>query len=367
MHIENLTLLNFKNYSDVSVAFHSKLNCFVGDNGAGKTNILDAIYYLCLCKSYFQSSDKFNIKQGADYMMLQGIFEKNGKHDEIYCGVKTGKRKLFRKNKKEYPKLSDHVGEYPVVMVSPSDSTLIIGGSEERRKYVNAVISQFNHEYLDKIIQYNKIIIQRNKLLKEVRNLKGAEELLEVYNKQLEPLANFIYKERKKFVDKLNPVFKEYYNNISLGKENVEIKYSSQLHDGEYIRLLDDSIRKDLAVQHTTIGIHKDDLEFLMGGVPISKTGSQGQQKTFLVSLKLAQFGFMKAINAIQPILLLDDIFDKFDFSRVKQIINLVADSGFGQIFITHTNKERMLELFNEFNGNFNVFEVDNSNINLIE
>ena len=367
MYIENLSLLNYKNYEEISVPLHKKVNCFVGDNGVGKTNLLDAVHYLCMCKSYFHSSDLYSIRNGQDFMVLQANFIHNDNNDEIYCGLKNGKRKIFRKNKKEYSKLADHIGLFPVVMVSPSDSSLILDGSEERRRYMNAVISQFNHEYLEATIKYNKLISQRNKLLKEMGNYQGAGELLEVYDNQLIPLGELIFEQRKEFVNNLSPIFKEFYQSISQGKEQVDIRYTSQLHENNFNDLLKKQLNRDLAAQNTSAGVHKDDLELLMNDIPIKKTGSQGQQKTFLVSLKLAQFTFLKRIRKQPPILLLDDIFDKFDGNRVKQILHLVSDKNFGQIFITHTNQERMVELLLDFEDNYNLYKVFNGDIKKIE
>lgn len=363
MHIDKLSLINFKNYSEASVNLHNKVNCFVGNNGVGKTNFLDAVYYLCMCKSYFQLTDKYTVRQGNDFMVLQASFSHKGTTDELYCGIKTGKRKQFRKNKKEYQRLADHVGQYPVVMVSPSDSALITEGSEERRKYMNAVISQFDRNYLENTIHYNKVLLQRNKLLKEIRGHTGALELLEVYNQQLVPLANSIYNAREDFVSHLTKVFKRYYALISESKEEVGLNYVSQLRNASFEHLIKKSQNSDLAAQHTTIGIHRDDLELTMNDMPIKKIGSQGQQKTFLVSLKLAQFEFLNQVKGIKPLLLLDDIFDKFDADRVMQILNLVSEDSFGQIFITHTNELRMKELLKDFHGAYSLFRVENGDV----
>lgn len=365
MYISLLSLLNFKNYNEIALELHPKVNCFVGNNGVGKTNLLDSVYYLCMCKSYFHNTDQYIIRTGADFMVLQGVFEHKGDTSEIYCGLKPGKRKIFRKNKKEYNKLSDHIGQFPVVMVSPADSALITEGSEERRKYMNAVISQYNPSYLDDVMLYNRILAQRNKLLKDMARIPGAEELLQVYDSQLFPLGTRIHEIRAGFINKLVPVFKEFYKSISQGNEEVEIEYTSQLNTNSFENLLIETRKIDLASQYTNAGIHKDDLELIMEGSPIRRTGSQGQQKTFLVALKFAQFSFLKDLKAFAPILLLDDIFDKFDVNRVSSILNLVADESFGQIFITHTNEGRMRELLGNFPGNFSLFRVDKDNISL--
>lgn len=363
MHIKKLSLVNFKNYSELSVDLHNKVNCFVGNNGVGKTNLLDAVYYLCMCKSYFQVSDQYSIRQNQEFMVLQGTFHLNNQQDELYCGLKVGKRKQFRKNKKEYQRLSDHIGRYPVVMVSPSDSALIIEGSEERRKYMNAVISQFDRNYLEETIKYNKVLTQRNKYLKELGGRTSGNDLLEIYNNQLIPLAENIHKTRTRFVDELTKVFQNYYSLISQEKEQVSLEYASQLNDNKYGDLLRKFYQKDLAAQYTCMGIHKDELILKMNDLPIKKIGSQGQQKTFLVALKLAQFDFLKTVKEIKPILLLDDIFDKFDVDRVAQILELVADESFGQIFITHTNEERMRKLLSNFHSSHKLFKVDSGQV----
>lgn len=366
MHIKKLSLINFKNYEEANLELHPKVNCFVGDNGVGKTNLLDGVHYLCMCKSYFNSSDAHTTRHGQEYMVLQAEFLKNETENEIYCGLKTGKRKIFRKNKKEYPKLSEHIGQFPVVMVSPSDSALILEGSEERRRYMNAVISQYNPGYLEASIKYNKILLQRNKLLKEMAHHSGSADLINIYDEQLVPLAKTIWDSRKEFVSKLVPVFKKFYEQISNGRESVELCYFSQLHDKEFSVLLEENKRKDRIAQTTTAGIHKDDLELLMQGNPIKKIGSQGQQKTFLVALKLAQFSFLNEINKIPPILLLDDIFDKFDGKRVMEILHIVSEEEFGQIFITHTNEVRMRELLKELTGTYKLFKVEDNSIALV-
>lgn len=359
MHIEKLSVINFKNYREAEILCNPKLNCFVGPNGVGKTNLLDAIYYLCMSKSYFQGSDMYTIRNSADFMVLQAFFKVDDHIDEIYCGLKTNKRKIFRKNKKEYPRISEHIGQYPVVMISPADSALIIGGSEERRKYMNAVISQYSKTYLENSIQYNKILAQRNKLLKNFNQMQNAHDLLDVYNSQLIPLGNSIYNQRKDFIEKLSPVFNAFYKKISDNKEDVHINYASELKNKNFEELLHSSQKTDLNIQHTTQGIHKDDLEMFMADKPIRKTGSQGQQKTFLVALKMAQFSFLKETKSIDPILLLDDIFDKFDVDRVKHILELVSDNSFGQIYITHTNETRMKELLSGYTTNYALFRVE--------
>lgn len=358
MYIEKLSLINFKNYAEAEIVLHPRLNCFVGNNGQGKTNLLDAVYYLCMCKSYFNSSDIFSIRGNEEFMTLQSVFKRDEKEEELHCGLIRNKKKQFRRNRKEYSRLSDHIGLFPVVMVSPSDIQLILEGSEERRKYMNSVISQYDKSYLECTINYNKILTQRNHLLKNIKNGPVPEDLLDVYDEQLMSLGNKVYEQRKSFIERFTPVFNKYYNFISGGSESVEMIYQSQLHANSLDILLKEGRQKDIIVQYTTVGPHKDDLVLNLNGIPIRKIGSQGQQKTYLVSLKLAQFDFMKAVRNVQPILLLDDIFDKFDASRVRQILKLVTDESYGQIFITHTNLDRMKDILEELKIEHKLFQV---------
>jgi DNA replication and repair protein RecF len=358
MYLNKLSLVNFKNYSESVLDLHPKLNCFVGDNGVGKTNLLDAIYYLCMCKSYFNATDIYSIKANEDFMLLQGEFIRQEKNEEIHCGLQREKKKQFRRNKKDYDRLSDHIGLLPVVMVSPADIQLIVDGSEERRKYINRVISQYNRTYLDNTMKYNKVLSQRNRLLKDIKGKNTQADLLDIFDDQLLEVGSLIFEERKQFIEKFIPVFAKFYSFISEDNESVELVYRSQLHNADYKKLLKDSRRKDMIVQYTTVGIHRDDLVLHLDGIPIKKIGSQGQQKTYLVSLKLAQFDFLKEVKTIRPVLLLDDVFDKFDANRVKQILKLVADEEFGQIFITHTNLDRMNTILKELNIDHKLFHV---------
>ena len=367
MNLQKLSLINFKNYEHTDLLFSSKLNCFIGNNGVGKTNIFDAIYYMCLCKSYFNSVDRQNIRHTEELAVIQAVFMLNEKNEEIYCGISKNKRKIFKRNKKEYTKLSDHVGLFPVVMISPADTNLILDGSEDRRKFINGVIVQYDKNYLEDIIKYNKLIEQRNKLLKNIAFTDNSQEdTIEIYDEQIIPVGERIFEKRLDFTKKLIPVFQKYYDFISSGKENVELIYQSQLAKGDFKSQLTQSRDKDKALQFTSVGIHKDDLALNLQGYNIKKIGSQGQQKTYLVALKLAKFDFIKEITGNKPILLLDDIFDKFDESRVKQIIKLVSDENFGQIFITHTNKNRMKAVLKEIPVSHKLFFIKNGIINEI-
>ena len=360
MNLQDLSLINFKNYSEVELSFSSKINCFIGQNGIGKTNLLDAIYYLSMCKSYLNPIDSQNIKYDEDFFVIQGKYFYKESNENIYCGIKRNKKKQFKRNKKEYQKLADHIGLLPIVMISPMDNNLILDGSDERRKFMDGVISQYDKEYLDCLIKYNRALSQRNKLLKDFYQTRSFDEdTLDIWDEQLVMLGEKIHTVRVKFVEELIPIFQEYYTRISGNSEQVQLVYDSQLFEDEYRNLIKNAVGKDRMVQHTTVGVHKDDLILTLEKYPIKKAGSQGQQKTYLVSLKLAQFDFIKKISGIKPILLLDDIFDKFDRQRVRQIIKLVAENHFGQIFITDTSQDRLEEILKDVHIEFKLFSIN--------
>jgi DNA replication and repair protein RecF len=358
-YLKKLTLLNFKNYEDASLDFCSKINCLVGNNGIGKTNILDSIYYLSLCKSFFTNIDIQNIRHGQDFFVIQGEYLHEEKTENVYCGVKSGHKKVFRRNGKEYERLSDHIGLLPVVIISPADSNLIVEGSEERRKFMDSVLAQFDHQYLDDLMRYNRSLTQRNLMLKDFAQKNRFDpDMLETWNEQLITTGIKIFEKRRFFVNDLIPVFQQYYEFISGGKEKVQLAYESQLIDNDFSELLLNSIDKDRKVLFTTAGIHKDDLVLKLDDYAIKREGSQGQQKTFLVALKLAQFDYIKEHSGIFPLLLLDDIFDKFDTDRVNTIINLVARPNFGQIFITDTNAELMGNILQQINEEYKLYRI---------
>lgn len=364
MHLQSLSLMNFKNFEEAEIKFSPRINCFVGNNGVGKTNLLDAIHYLCLCKSYFNPVDTQNIRHINEFAIIQGQFSSGENTDEVLCSIHHNRKKVFKRNKKEYSKLAEHIGLFPLVMISPEDSSLIMEGSDERRKFLNSVISQYNKEYLTDTIHYNKLLSQRNKILKDTGGQGSADEnMLEIYDTQMVPLAERIFHNRSVFTQKLTPIFRQYYHSIAPLHENIDLLYHSQLHEGDYPELLKRSRGKDRVMQYTTTGIHKDDLILKLNDYPLKKNGSQGQQKTFLVTLKLAQFDFIKEMKNLRPILLLDDVFDKFDESRVRQIINLVSDDHFGQIFITHTDESKMQSILNDMHINHHLFRVDNGKV----
>jgi DNA replication and repair protein RecF len=364
MYLKNLALTNFKNYELLSLEFSPGINCFVGNNGVGKTNILDAIHYLSLTKSFFNSIDSISIRHGEDYFIIQGDFVRNGEDDQIYCAFQKQKQKLLKRNGKEYQKLSDHVGRYPVVMISPADSALITEGSEDRRKFMNKIISQYSSEYLEAVLRYSKALQQRNRLLKD-NKLSGTvdSELLSIWDVQLVKYGDIVYRERGTLVDQLIPVFQEYYSMISSAKESVSLKYRSHLSEGNFSEALLNSMNKDLFMEYTTIGIHKDDLLLEMNDHQVKSLGSQGQQKSYLVALKLAKYDYIKRKAGFSPILLLDDIFDKFDADRVGQIIKLVGNNRFGQIFITDTDKNRLQDILTSHNTDYKLFHIKENGI----
>lgn len=363
MYLSSLSVINFKNYEQADLDFSSKINCFVGENGIGKTNLLDAIHYLALCKSNLNAVDTQNIRYETDFSVIQGVFERLDKQETIYCSIRKNKKKQFKRNKKDYKRLAEHIGLIPLVMISPADYVLIQGGSEERRKLMNAVISQYDRKYLENVISYNKILAQRNKLLKDRQFVSGADDVLDILDEQLISAGIPVYTARNEFVKRLTPVFQGFYQHVSGNKEMVSLNYHSQLAEQDFADLLRESRQKDQMVQYSTVGVHKDDISMMLGDHLLKKTGSQGQQKTYLVALKLAEFDFIKETLGIPPILLLDDIFDKFDAFRVKQIIKLVAENKFGQIFITDTNEMRMTDILQEIPAGHKVYKITDEGI----
>lgn len=360
MQLNSISILNYKNISQTDLVFAPKINCFIGKNGMGKTNLLDAIYYLSFCKSFTNPTDAQNIQHGADFFVLQGHYTRGNTTEDVYCGLKRRQKKQFKLNKKEYERLSDHIGFLPLVIISPSDGVLVSEGSEERRKFLDSVISQYNKRYLNELIRYNKALLQRNTLLKG--NLHD-ELVYDIWEEQMVEAAQYIYDTRKAFVEEFIPIFQARFQFITLGNELVSIAYQSQLLSRDFGEALRLSRERDRILGYTTVGIHKDDLEMLLGDYPIKRVGSQGQNKSFLVSLKLAQFDFLKRASNITPLLLLDDIFDKLDAERVGQIISLVSGDIFGQIFITDTNREHIDTLLNATQCKVHYFYVDQGGV----
>jgi DNA replication and repair protein RecF len=359
MYLQKISLLNFKNIESQSFDFQEKINCFVGNNGVGKTNVLDAIYYLSFTKSYFNSVATQNIRHGEAFFMIEGDYILNERSEKIVCSLKKGQKKILKRNGKAYEKFSEHIGQFPLVIISPADRDLVTEGSDLRRKFIDGVISQQNKSYLKDLLAYNKVLSQRNALLKYFAANRTFDALnLSVYNEQLSEYGARIYEVRKEFLAAFIPIFNEKYQIISGDKEQVNLNYKSQLHDFPMNHLLEKSLDKDRMIQYTTSGIHKDDLSFDIGEYPIKKFGSQGQQKSYLIALKLAQFDFIKQQSDVIPILLLDDIFDKLDESRVLQIIKLVDNDEFGQIFITDTHSERTENIIKQSNKPYQIFKL---------
>ncbi len=367
MHIKNISIINYKNIYDASIEFSPKLNCFIGRNGAGKTNLLDAVYYLSFCKSFFNATDQLNINHNETFFMLNGKYRRLDSAEEISVGMKKGQKKQFKRNSKVYKKLIDHIGLLPLVMITPSDTNLILGGSDERRKFMDGVISQYNQNYLTDLLKYNRALLQRNNLLKHFAAERSFDAgLLEVWNAKLIEHGNRIHEQRKQFVEKLIPVFQKYYSFISQRNETVSLVHQSGLYEKSFEELLNESLPKDRITQYTTQGIHKDDLVYYIGDYGIKKMGSQGQKKTYLVALKLAQFDFVKEISGVKPILLLDDVFDKLDQQRVEQIVRVVAGEQFGQIFLTDTNREHLDSIIQRMDTDFRIFNVDAGKVKLV-
>ncbi|MEH6657154.1 DNA replication/repair protein RecF [Leeuwenhoekiella marinoflava] len=359
MILKALSLINYKNFETASFTLDSKINCFVGNNGVGKTNILDAVYHLSFGKSYFNPITTQNINHAADFFVIDGIYEKHDREEKVIVSAKRGQKKVIKRNAKVYERFSDHIGFLPLVIISPADRDLIIEGSETRRKFMDGVISQSDKNYLDTLIKYNKTLSQRNALLKYFNlNHTFNPETLAIYNEQMTALGNVIYEKRKAFLEAFTPIFKKRYAAISGDKEEVKLKYKSQLNDAPLDKLFTENLKKDRALQYTSAGTHRDDLSFKIESHPIKKFGSQGQQKSYLIALKLAQFDFIKAQSNTTPILLLDDIFDKLDESRVMQIIDLVNDENFGQLFISDTHADRTEAIVKEIHQTYKLFKL---------
>ena len=358
MHLKRIHFTNFKNFDDRSFEFSPKINAFVGNNGQGKTNILDAIYYLSFLKSYFNHQDRQNIRFDEEFFLVEGWFQKSDKEEHILCSVHNEQKKIAKRNEKTYERLSDHIGRFPAVIISPYDRDLVSEGSDVRRRFMDAIISQSDNLYLNELIRYNKVLVQRTALLKYFAANRTFDPVqLEIFDHEMLSLGEKIFHKRKEFIENFKPIFQKYYNFISTGKEKVEISYKSDLKENT-TNYLKENLAKDKVLQYTSAGIHKDDLKFKIQGHPIKKFGSQGQQKSFLIALKLAQLEIIKNQLQITPILLLDDIFDKLDESRVEQLINLVNEEHFGQIFLSDTHPERTEAVLKKINEAHKIFKL---------
>lgn len=361
MFLKELSLINFKNYDLADFSFIEGVNCFVGKNGVGKTNVLDAIHYLSMCKSYLNPVDKQNIRFGEKFFVVQGKWESNdGDTVDIYCGVKAGEKKVVKKNKSSYEKLADHIGLFPSVVISPYDRDLISEGSEVRRKWIDGIISQFDRAYLNNLILYSKVLEQRNMLLKQFyENGFFDRENMEVWDAQLENYGTQIYEKRSAFIEEFIPVFQYFYSYIGGENEVVKMEYRSQLHESSFSDLLEANRRRDANSSYTNGGVHKDDFIFTINGNPIKKFGSQGQQKSFAIALRLAQFDWLKKKLNKKPILLLDDIFDKLDNSRVAKLMQLVSENVFGQVLVTDTDEVRVEQIFNAISLDYKLLKFN--------
>lgn len=359
MYLKKISLFNYKNFSEANFDFDTKINCFVGKNGVGKTNVLDAIYHLSYGKSYFNPLAVQNIKHGEEFFVIDGEFEKSERVEQIVCSLKKGQKKILKRNSKQYEKFSDHIGFVPLVIISPADRDLIVEGSETRRKFMDSVISQLDSNYLQQLIQYQKIISQRNALLKYFAlNHVFETDTLNIYNEQLNSLGQSIFEKRKSFIADFIPIFNKHHQTITDSKETVQLVYESNLHEKDLLMLLQENINKDRILHYTSVGIHKDDLSFEIDHYSIKKFGSQGQQKSFLIALKLAQFEFVKKQSGENPILLFDDIFDKLDESRVEKIVEMVNNETFGQLFISDTHPERTEAIIKSTHQSYKMFNL---------
>jgi DNA replication and repair protein RecF len=364
MYLEKLSVVNFKNYREASVELLPTVNCFVGPNGAGKTNLLDAVHYLSMCRSYLNPIDSQNILFDEQFFVLQGTWKRGGKDDQIYCGVKRGAKKVFKKNKVQYEKLAEHIGAYPSVVISPYDRDLISEGSEVRRKWMDGIIAQFNRQYLDDLMKYMRVLDQRNALLKNMSNFGFFNrESMSVWDEQLVHYGARIFNVRKTFLNEFIAVFQRYYSTLSDDVEKVGLDYKSQLLDGDFSGQLAAAEKKDFYKQYSTVGIHKDDLVFTIKDYPVKKFGSQGQQKSFLIALRLAQFQWLHQHLGVKPILLLDDIFDKLDNTRVSRLMKLVSDDFFGQVLVTDTDAIRVDSIMRNNEIQYRLFFVQNNEV----
>lgn len=367
MQLRRLSLTNYKNQKAFELDFESPINAFVGNNGVGKTNLLDAIYHLALGKSYFNPIATQNIHFGADFFVLEGRFIKRDEEEKIICSFKRGGKKVIKRNGKAYDKIAEHIGLIPLVIISPSDQDLIAAGSSVRRKFMDGIIGQTDTTYLDALLQYHRVVDQRNSLLKFfAANQQFDPTALEAYDQQLLQLSSPLCKTRKSFMEAFTPVFEKRYKQISNAQESVEIHYQTQLDEKPLADLLQEALSRDRTLQFSSVGLHKDDLEFRLGKQPVKKFGSQGQQKSFLIALKLAQFDYMQQQQGVPPIVLLDDIFDKLDQERVARIVHLLSAADFGQIFISDTHAERTEKALQSSAMNYELFSLGNLKNNIL-
>lgn len=355
MILDTLSIINFKNIGEEQLTLSPEVNCFVGDNGAGKTNILDAVHYLALAKSMHTLTDLQSVRHGEEAFLVDGKFRRDdGRVDQVVCGYTRRGGKTLKRNGKEYDKLSDHIGGFPIVVVSPADSALISDSAEERRRYINRFVSQIDRNYLTQLIRYNTTLQERNKLLKT----SPAEDMLLIYDAMLSASADMLYKRRTEIIAQMRPLVEEYYALLSDERETIDMEYRSDLQGAPLSELLLQSRQKDFVNEFTSVGVHRDDIVFSIGGYPLRKFGSQGQQKSFLIALKLAEYRLLAEHTGDRPILLLDDLFDKLDMRRVAQLLRLVGGDMFGQIMITDCNKHRLQRTLSEAGVEYKLFHI---------
>ncbi len=360
MHIENLKLTQFKNFAECQVSFSQDINCLVGENGSGKTNLLDAIYYLSATKSAFNATDYLNILHEEGFFSVIGKFIHSNNSTTVRCTlVRNEKKKVFQ-DKNQVEKASDHVGQFPVVLIAPSDSDLVLGGSELRRKFFDSLIAQFDRQYLDQLISYGHALKQRNELIKQfAEKNKVDHDLLEPFDNVIISLSKSIGEKRREFCKEFAPILLRHYQNLSENRESINLKYISSVSDEDFVINYKNSLKKDLALQRTTMGVHRDEYLFEIDGYPLKKFGSQGQQKSFLIAIKLAQFEVLKEKKGFKPILLLDDIFDKLDDRRIEKLVQMINDHQFGQVFITDARPERTIHFTGELDSEVKIIEVN--------
>ncbi|MCD8297302.1 MAG: DNA replication and repair protein RecF [Prevotella sp.] len=363
MFINRINIVNYKNLQDVNICLSPKINCLIGLNGEGKTNFLDAVYYLSFCRSAYTTLDSHVIRHDEDFFMLEGDYlNERGEPVNVFCGMKRGAKKHFKRDNKEYKRLSQHIGLIPLILVSPSDTILIEGGSEERRRLLDVVISQYDNMYIDALTNYNKALLQRNAMLKAEE--MPDDQLISILEEQMAEYGEMVFSKREAFITQLIPLFQKYYTSISREKEHVSLRYISHCQRGPLLDIIRRDRLKDRAVGYSLHGIHRDDLEMLIDDYPVRREGSQGQNKTFAIALKLAQFDFLKlTCSKTPPILLLDDIFDKLDATRVEQIVHIVASDDFGQIFLTDTNRDNLDRILQDSVSDYKIFSVEGGNI----
>ncbi|MBQ4366986.1 MAG: DNA replication and repair protein RecF [Muribaculaceae bacterium] len=360
MRLNSLQILNYKNIAEARLDFSPKVNCLIGNNGMGKTNVLDAIYYLSMCKSHMNQADSSVIMHDAPFMMLQGHYTRRGVDEDITISLQRGKRKVVRRGGKEYQRLSQHIGMLPIVMIAPLDWDLIRGGGEERRRLMDTIISQSDKDYLEALIRYNKAVEHRNSM---IRNEMRDPLLYETVEQVMCDCATRIHSTRARWVERFTPIFMEYYRAVAGDGEIVHMTYESHLNNATMLDVLNACRERDMILGYTTRGVHRDDIDLLLGDHPMRRTGSQGQCKTYTIALRLAQFDFIKAESTTTPILLLDDIFDRLDAHRVERIIDVVSSDRFGQIFITDTNRTHLDEIIRRQSGDYRMMTVANGEV----